>query len=608
MKIIRWNAVGPLAGIAAIVSLLVAFFIDPVAKWAIRKGGESVFGARVDIDSVRVKVGKSALEIRGLAVADKSAPMSNLFELKEAAFDFQSLPLLEKKVIIDEASVAGLRFGTPRKTSGALPFVDEKPGFVGKASERLWSQVETFSLGKIDEAKKYTDPKTVVNPQALLSVKAAENAKTTLTQTPGAIEGDIKGLNAEQRAETLKAQVNAVGKDSKGIEGALKTAEQVKRISSEINALKTDIEKTKQSALGRIQAAKASIDDVKTARDQDWAKLKALVSLPSLDKESLARTIFGPEVVAKMERMLGLVQTARQYMPAKAAAPPPPPRGQGRVIEFPLAKKPLPRLLLKKALLSGEVGTEKPLSFEGTLTDLTSNPPLWGRPAVGLIQGAQGSRALNARLTLDYTQEIPREALQGRYSGFALGEKTVGQEGSFTLAMSEGLGVVETGISIVGDALSGKVQFQGQQLKVNPSIALKTDSPIGQRLSQSLTSSLSRVNSLSVGVGLGGTIQSPDFSIDSNIGGIVADAMKNALGAEVAEQEKALRAELNRHTDAALKQLEGQLSQLQSQFLPQISSQNKVVDDLLNQLKQKSLGAGTPADKPLQDLKNIFGR
>ncbi len=606
MKLIRWGAVGPLLGLIFLITVFVVFFLDSVARWAIIRGGEAVFGARVEIGSVSVKLGQSALFVNRMAVADKSAPMQNLFEFNKSAFDLSALPLLEKKIIIDQASVTGLRFGTPRKTSGALPFVEKKPGFVGKAVERLSSQVEDFALGKLDAAKQFVDPKTVVNPQALKSLKAGEQAKATLSESPKALENDLKSLNAEERARELKARVAAVGKGGSGLEGALKTAEDVKRLQTDIRAFQADLEKTKQTMTSRIETAKNAVADVKKARDEDWAQVKSLVSLPSLDKESIARSVFGPSVVSQVERLLGYVHTARQYMPAKAAAPPPPPRGQGRTIEFPRYNV-LPRFLLKKAQLTGEVGQEKPLAFDGTLADITSNPTLWGRPAVALVKGGQGSRLLNARIVMDHTKETPREEFQGQYSGFAIGNKTVGQEGSLTLALSQGTGVAHVDVGINGNQLNGKLAFGAQQLNVQPSITLGSNSPLGQRLTQNLTSSLSRVKSLDVGVGLNGTLTSPAFTVTSNIGSLVADAMKNALGAEVAQQEQALRAELNKHTDGVLKQLDSQVADLQSQFLGPVASNNKIAEDLLLQLKGKVLG-GTGSSQPFKDLKNIFGR
>ena len=84
----------------------------------------------------------SSLRLSGLEVADKSEPMKNLFQFDDAVFDTKALPLLEKRVVIDQASLTGLKFGTPRTTSGALSREEKRPGFIGKAVDKLWSQVQ----------------------------------------------------------------------------------------------------------------------------------------------------------------------------------------------------------------------------------------------------------------------------------------------------------------------------------------------------------------------------------------------------------------------------------------------------------------------------------
>src|SRR5436190_15329609 len=170
---IRWKAVIPTAIFLALLTIFIVFFLDSVIKWTLIKAGQAVFGAKVEIAFLDLRLSDSSLRIRGMQVADRALPMQNLFQFDEATFDARSLPLLEKKIVIDDATLAGLKFGAPRKTSGALAWRDRRPGFVGKAVDRLWSQVETVSLDKFGDAKKFYDPKTVVNPNELKTVKAA---------------------------------------------------------------------------------------------------------------------------------------------------------------------------------------------------------------------------------------------------------------------------------------------------------------------------------------------------------------------------------------------------------------------------------------------------
>jgi uncharacterized protein (TIGR03545 family) len=604
-SLIRWERVGPALIALAVVTLLVIFLLDPFIKWVLIKTGQGVFGARVNIEKVKSEFRRGRISIRGLQVADKSAPMQNLFQWDNAAFDFRTLPLLEKKVFIDEASLDGLKFGAPRRTSGALPFEEKKPGFVGKAADKLWSRVEKVSLDKFAEVKKDYDPKTLLDPNQLQTYKTANEAKERLQKAPETLQGQINQLNAKQRAADLQKRVQTLKQSGgTGPEAILQKASEVKALQAEIQSFKNDLANTQRAVTDQIQSAQNLVDDVKKAREDDWKAIRSKLSLPSLDKASMASALFGPTIAQWGERTLSTVHTVRQSMPPKPKSPPPPPRGRSRIIEFPRTNA-LPRFTLALARLSGQVGQEKPFGFTGTLTGITTNPPLYGKPATIALQGAQGARSFNVKGTLDHTQDIPMEALQATYNGFSLSSLNFGQEGSLAFGLKQGEGRASVDLTIRGDALSGRADLQGSNLSVEPKVDLKSNSPIAQRASKNITASLAAVKAMNVGIGISGTLESPDLSIDSNIGSVVADALKNALGAEVAEQEKALRAQFEQQTAGKIQELQGSVEGLKQKYLPQLASDNKLIEDLLAQLKSSSAGA---AGKPLESLKNIFGR
>lgn len=608
-SIVRWGRVIPVLVTFVVLFVLLALFLDPFAKWALVRGGQAVFGARVDVESVRITLRKSSIRIAGLEIADKSEPMKNLFQWSESVMDLRALPMLEKKVIIEHAAIKGLKFGSPRKTSGALLLAEKRPGFVGKAMDRVWSQVESIGLDKFEGAKKYYDPKTVVNPDALSTYKAADQAKTFLTQSPSDIQKQFDNLKAEDRAKAIQARIQALGQGGSDPAAILKKAEEVKTLQSDIQSLRADIGNSQKLVTDRLQQAQAQLEAVKKAKEDDWAKIRSTLSLPTLDKSVIARAVFGPKVAQWLERGLNGVQTARQYMPAKPLSPPPPPRGRSRTIEYPKLHD-LPRFLLVKAELSGEVGQESPFAFTGTLEGITTNPPLYGKPVVVRLQGEQGSRSFTTALTVDHTKAEPSEALAATYNGIALRQVGLGQEGSLGMNLADGTGRVQGNVNVRGDELSGNVHFVASNLTVEPKLAIAGRSDIGKRLTDNLTSSLSKVKSLDAGITLGGTLTGPTMAIESNLGGIIAASLKQAVGAEVEQQEKTLRAELDRVTSAKLQVVQSQVDGLKNQYLPKLASQNKLIDDLLNQLKaQATRNSPVPgADKPLDTLKGIFGR
>jgi uncharacterized protein (TIGR03545 family) len=335
--------------------------------------------------------------------------------------------------------------------------------------------------------------------------------------------------------------------------------------------------------------------------------LKDKLSLPTIDKGSMARAIFGPAVAKWGERLLNGVHTVRQHMPPKPAAPPPPPRGRARIIEFPRHNA-LPRFLLVKAQLSGEVGKENPFGFSGILTGITTNPPLYGKPATVNLHGNQGARSFNVQGVLDHTHDIPSESLQASYAGFSLNNLNLGQDGGLGMALRQGQGKANVALSIRGEQLEGHATMEGTGLSVEPKVDLKSDNAIAQRAAKNVTASLSQVKAMSVGIGIGGTLASPQLNIESNIGSIISDALKNALGAEVAEQEKALRAELEKQTAGKIQELQGSVDALKQKALPQLAGHTQVIDDLLGQVKSQAGRAIPGGNKPIEGLKNIFKR
>jgi hypothetical protein len=69
-----------------------------------------------------------------------------------------------------------------------------------------------------------------------------------------------------------------------------------------------------------------------------------------------------------------------------------------------------------------------------------------------------------------------------------------------------------------------------------------------------------------------------------------------------------LRSELDRQTQAKLQELNGLVDNLQKQYLPQLASNNKAIDDLLGQVKKQAAGGVALPGKSLDSLKGLFGR
>jgi uncharacterized protein (TIGR03545 family) len=118
---IRWKGLIVFAVIVGLIILFNLLFLDRIIKGIIEDQASLAVGARVDIGDLRFGIFGLNVEIRDLQVTNPEQPMRNTVQVGSMAFDLAAAPLLKRKVVIERMRVTDLAFGTPRKTSGALP-------------------------------------------------------------------------------------------------------------------------------------------------------------------------------------------------------------------------------------------------------------------------------------------------------------------------------------------------------------------------------------------------------------------------------------------------------------------------------------------------------
>ena len=204
--IIRWKSVVP--GILALLGaiLLAVFFLDWTVEWAIEKAGTKVNGAKVDLDGVSIGWRSASITFDRLQVTDKSAPMTNAFEVKSMKFAINPKPLFWRKFIIETGEINGIQTGTPRKHSGAvpLPVVEgEKLADKAKAPDSNASKEALAALkGNISDQ---FDPDKL-KPEDLASYRKIQEEKARIAAASSAWEGQVDGL----KTDAVTAEANAL--------------------------------------------------------------------------------------------------------------------------------------------------------------------------------------------------------------------------------------------------------------------------------------------------------------------------------------------------------------------------------------------------------------
>lgn len=636
--ILRWKYTLPTIIILVLLVVFFWFFLDPLLKWGLVSAGEFALEAKVEVASLHTRVRDLSLDIRGLKAANKGAPMTNLFEADRITFAVEPVPLLSKKVIINDMTVGGVHWGTSRTTSGALPpgklkriarlkeqAAGQAPEVLTQLAERAkaeanalpaWSSIQ----GAQDKLKTLSVDK-LVNVNELASVKAFNDLKTEYQQKSASYESQLKALDLNAKlneaAPVFQAlsslQVNTAQDalaSAQKVEAARQKVTELQAALDQVNRLKTQAE----NDFGQVQSLTQRIKEIK---DQDLKALSSKLSLPSLSYENLARSLFGPLWISRVNRALELIQTSRQYLAAPKAkqAKPVQPRLRGMDVRFPVANVP-PDLLIKRIALSGSTGgagkTGQPLDFQGQATDVTSDPPLLGRPTRFDLSGTQGHRAYQLTGELDHRQAVPSDTFELTVKGLeAAGLGLPASE--YLPSFQAGSVDLATRLSLVGEALDTTLSATVSGLQAPAS----ADGGDAQKLVSELWRGITTLQiAARMQSGPGGLQMSLTSDLDAQLGG----RLRSMAGEKLTELQGKLRDEVNRLTSGEESELLKQFDGSKNGTLGQIGAGLKAVQDKINEfqrvIKEKQDAANALVEKQKQEtqqkatdqLQNLFKR
>ncbi|MFI5346335.1 MAG: TIGR03545 family protein [Elusimicrobiota bacterium] len=574
-----------LVGGIAVLWLLVFFFFDPVLKIALVKAGQAAAGAKVEISSVRSKWLHGTLEVRGIAIADKNQPMKNLIEISRAGFALDMSAALRGKGVVHEAALEGLTFGAARTTSGALPH-PPPPSKLELAIREKIAPVAGSALGKVADVK--SNAVGTVDVAKLQGLKKLDDAKA-------------KAAEIQDRWRNKSAETQAIAKDAQQIADELKTLKiaQVPAEQKKIKDLIARVDAQRAQAKSDLAEVQDALKQADEFRGKDVNGLLAAAGMPTLDSQDLARRLLGAQTAARLGTALHWIRWAKEKAAAKraaanaaAGAAPAPARRAGVDVEFPRAHA-YPQFLLENATLKGTLPDG--VGFSGLLTGLTSNPALYGKPAL-LEVSAKTSGGINGKLDAEVTQQNDPVGVDVKFdgSGFSLAGSSLG-DGEMGGGFSAGQAKASGEIRSVGDEWKGEIVVEASGVKVEPKAAL------GGIAGTAVNDALKSLNSFNVRIGISGKESDLKLTFASNIGDAVAGAMKKALSGQFDAQRKALQAQVDALYNDKLKGVRSQTDGLSSQIMGPLDAQRSGLDRQLQDALKKSIGG-----KGMPDFKKLF--
>ncbi len=601
----RWKYFIPALAFVVICTVFCIFFLDSILKFAFVSGGEMAFGAKVEISSVKTKLSNLSINVSGIKVANSADVFKNLFEVDSIRFALKPVPLLSKKIIIDEMTVDGLRWGTKRDTSGALPpkkvkkiakkeakenknsplsklFTGVKDKAVSKASalpaanqlKDMQKQLSGFSLNK------------TLSANDLESVKEMDNLRTSYTQKYTQYQSQLGSININQEIEKGNSAIN----DIKSIKiQSVQDIEPAKAKLDTFNSTKDELSKT-ASEIQTMGSKMSSdfggqndlINKINELKDRDYKSLSDKLKLPSFSFGNISEAIFGPVWLTRVHTVLYYMNTARKYMPPKKKNQKTVnTRLKGSDISFPLESNP-PDFLIAKVLISGTTGgygkEGEALDFKGTITDITSDQAQLGRPTRMEINGVQGSRKLAVTGVLDHRTDNPVDTINMVFSGLTA-ENLGLPESDYLPDMAGSTGAMTANFVLKGDNIESNMELKISNFKTTSNTADET-----RKMILSLWSGISEII---VNAKLTGTFENFVFSVSSNIDKVLSERFKNMLGAKFQDIQNQLRAQIDQLTNGKKNELLGDFNSKKDGLTKQFADKQKEAQSKSDEVKSQ---------------------
>jgi len=598
VRALRWKAVIPLGLALVLVVLFWWLLLDLAVERAVEWAGTEIVGARVDLASADVSPGKGLVVLRGLEVTNPDKPMTNLVQSAEIVARVRMLPLLEKKVVIDTMAVRGVRFGTPRRTSGALEHPSPTTGRVGRAISEWANRIRLPPLnlqgltGVVDVSR--------IHPDSLRTIAAARAMSGRTDSLRTAWRAELAGLDPQPQVDSARAMiarlrqadVRALGVTGTRdlVNSARATSSRLGQTTDRIGAFETRVRAGPESLLGGLAES----------RQQDYAYARGLVNLPSLDAPDLSPALFGEMAVERLKPVLYWLNLAEQYLPPgldpRRRMGPDRARASGTTVRFPRERE-LPGFLLVYAGADAEVRGVGGAAgaYAATITGLTTAPALLGRPARFAAQrraAAGGPATGNVVATFNHVSAPLNDSVVAVLDGVGLPAVNLPAAGA-TLAL--GTGAVRLRLLRSGENVEGSMSWSSNSVRWlrGDSTARPPDRPSagpigGEAWAQDLLwRTVSRLNSVEVEVRVAGRVTAPSIGVRSNVGREVAQALRRELGDQVRRQEQRLRAEVDARVQQQVQEAERRVGEVQTQVEVEVAARRAELERVRAELENE---------------------
>ncbi len=595
---------------------LIYFFLDNWVESQIEDTGESVFGAKVEIENLKVSFFPLGIKWTKLQVANPYNTWTNLFETGNVKFELDANQLLRKKYIIETIEIYDLAIGSKRQTDGSLPeskrrrstLLTAERTFKKTADDFINQIKQTTPIFDLAKLKGNFNPDSLIKILDIRTVSKLDSIKQEVLRASKQWDASIndfetsknKILEIESRIKTIDpAQLNNI----QNITNAILT---VDNSIKTIGDIKNTFENRYKSINNDISVIITSVDSVDDYVKRDFQHLKDMARLPSINTPSIAQLLVGNEMYKRVTGYLGYADIARQSV--KKYQPEPEfekqPRFEGQNIKFP-SPMAYPKFWIKQIIIQGGKKEGDLFIGKGTIKNITDNQLTTGLPITIDVEGAlTNNRSVKISGLIDRRKDVPMDEYSATLQGVPTAEIKLGKSDFLPTIIKNALMNSSIKLSLPGNSFDTNIDVKFSDLSM---IFESEPKNIFESIVRQV---LERVNGFSVNLRMWNTKGNIDVALATDLDNQIAKRLQEVVGEELIKLQNQLKSkfdsfinqkrnEFNKFYQANISEVKDQINYYQTLITDQLSFVENKKKELTERLEKEKSGL---IENKLRDL------
>lgn len=538
-------------GLAAAIVIFFMIFANPLLGRAMELGLEAAFEGKSDVKGFRLSLIPLGINVKGITIANRNKPMTNLIDMGPTGITLKTDAVLRGKIYIESIKADKIEFGTPRKTSGALPARPPK--------EKKEKAPADDGPPMIDF--KNFDAMALLNSEfdKLATPKLYDEAIAAYKEIQTKYKAQVDSTKAKAQELRTNAQpiINLNVSTLRDVDTIRKTVQDVNTMVASVQSAADDANKLVKGLEEDVNRARQMEANARSALEKDIAHLKSYADIGSGAAFAMVEPYLRDMLSDTAEEYLdyGLMALeALEKLKANAEEKPktePKPKKEkkvafkGRDVHYKL-KGAYPAFYLKEMRSDFDIS---PWQWEFALRDVSSHPDITNRP-VSLDLGVKEEKAslqrqVSLKSSADFRSSPPESKRFGVLlsgSGFPVkvGDQ-LSRVGINGFTGSTALDINLSGYTSGGVSGGGSVNITNGQI-VNPS----------GTIAEAIDEAVRQAKSIDLGIQYNHNPAGKDeFKITTNLADLINQAMRRMAQAyankAMDEIEKALRKKIDEY-------------------------------------------------------------